>query len=114
MVNYSKTLDHAFSALSSPIRRGMLARLARGWATVTELAEPYDVSLPAISKHLHVLENAGLIERRVQGRVHYCRLLSQPLEEAIEWLDLHRKFWEGQFESLAQFLEERDQEDPGV
>jgi hypothetical protein len=55
-----------------------------------------------------------LIERRVQGRVHYCRLLSQPLEEAIEWLDLHRKFWEGQFESLAQFLEEGDQEDPGV
>ena len=92
----------------------MLARLTRGWATVTELAEPYDVSLPAISKHLQVLEKAGLIERHVQGRVHYLRLLSEPLEEAVEWLDFHRTFWEAQFDSLADFLEERDQEDSGV
>ncbi|HEX6305074.1 MAG TPA: metalloregulator ArsR/SmtB family transcription factor [Anaerolineales bacterium] len=114
MVNYSETLDHTFSALSSPIRRGMLARLTRGWATVTELAQPYNVSLPAISKHLQVLEKAGLIERRVKGRVHYCRLLPQPLDEAIEWLDFHRAFWGAQFESLAEFLDDQDQEDSGV
>lgn len=88
----------------------MLARLAQGWVTVTELAEPFDVSLPAISKHLQVLESAGLLERRVQGRVHYCRLKPQPLEEAIAWLDFHRSFWEGQFESLAEFLKKQDQE----
>lgn len=92
----------------------MLARLTRGWVTVTELAEPYDVSLPAVSKHLQVLEKAGLIERHVQGRVHYLRLLPSPLEEAIEWLDFHRAFWEAQFDSLADFLKERDQEDSGV
>lgn len=92
----------------------MLTRLARGWATVTELAEPHGVSLPAISKHLRVLESAGLIERRVKGRVHHCRLMPQPLEEAIEWLDFHRRFWEGQFDSLAELLKEGDEEDPGV
>ncbi len=78
MVNYSvDMLDETFAALASPIRRGMLERLSRGWATVGELAEPYDVSPPAISKHLRVLEKAGLVERRVRGRVHYCRLVPQ-------------------------------------
>lgn len=111
MVNYSGTLDRTFSALSSPIRRGILTRLAQGWATVTELAEPYKVSPPAISKHLRVLERAGLIERNVRGREHYIKLVPQPLDEAAEWLNFYGEFWTGQFESLAEFLERRDQDE---
>lgn len=105
MVNYSvDMLDETFAALASPIRRGMLERLSRGWATVGELAEPYDVSPPAISKHLRVLEKAGLVERRVRGRVHYCRLVPQRMEDAAAYLNFYRQFWQGQFQSLADFL----------
>ena len=83
-------LDSTFSALADPIRRTILARLARGEATVTELARPFDVSLPAISRHLRVLEEAGLLERTKVGRVHRCRLREQPLREAQEWIAGHR------------------------
>jgi DNA-binding transcriptional ArsR family regulator len=111
MVNYSKkSLDDTFSVLASPIRRGMLARLSQGWATVSELAAPYDVSPPAISKHLRLLERTGLIERRKLGRVHYCRLIPQPILEATEWLNFHKQFWEAQFDSLADFLAQKDEE----
>jgi DNA-binding transcriptional ArsR family regulator len=109
MVNYSKsTLDDTFSALASPIRRGMLERLSQGWATVSELAAPYDVSPPAISKHLRLLERIGLIECRKRGRVHYCRLIPQPMQEAIDWLNFYKQFWEAQFDSLADFLAQED------
>lgn len=110
MVNYSnKTLDDTFSALASPIRRGMLERLSQGWATVSQLAEPYDVSAPAISKHLRILERTGLIERRKIGRVHYLRLIPQPIQEATEWLNFYKQFWEAQFDSLADFLAQEDE-----
>lgn len=112
MVNYSnKVLDKTFDALASPIRRGILARLSQGWAAVTELAEPYDVSLPAISKHLRIMEEAGLIERHKIGRVHYCRLVPGPMQNATEWLNFYRQYWETQLESLAEFLQGEDQEE---
>ena len=105
MVNYSvQNLDDVFAALSSPIRRGMLEQLSHGWATVGELSAPYDVSAPAISKHLRLLEKAGLIERQVVGRVHYCRLVADPMEDAAAWFDFYSQFWRGQFDSLAEFL----------
>lgn len=98
-------LNHLFSALSDPTRRAILARLARGEATVTELSVPFAMSLPAISKHLRVLERAGLLERRVEGRVHHCRLQPRPLKDASDWLAETRAYWEGQLERLADFLE---------
>lgn len=105
MVNYSdQALDETFGALASPIRRGMLERLSRGWATVGELAKPYGVSPPAISRHLRVLEKAGLVERQVRGRVHYCRLVPKPMEDAAAYLGFYKQFWEAQFQSLADFL----------
>ena len=105
MVNYSpEALDDVFAALSSPIRRGMLEQLSRGWATVGELSAPYDVSAPAISRHLRQLEKAGLVERQVVGRVHYCRLVPEPMEGASSWFDFYSEFWSGQFDSLADFL----------
>ena len=112
MVKYSiSTLDQTFSALSDPTRRAILARLAQGGATVTELARPFDMSLPAVSKHLRILENAGLMMRRREGRIHHCRLAVSPLQGAAEWLEFYRVFWETRFESLADYLENTDQED---
>ncbi len=110
MVNYSEAvLDKTFDALASPIRRGILARLSQGWATVTELAEPYDVSLPAISKHLRIMKEAGLIEKRKVGRVHYCRIIPGPMQNATEWLNFYRAFWEAQLKSLAELLDRGDE-----
>lgn len=112
MVKHNSTsLDTTFSALSDSTRRNILARLAEGPATVSEIAEPFDISLPAISRHLRVLEQAGLMTRKVEGRVHTCRLNAQPLREASGWLGAYQDFWEGQFDSLAQFLAENDGED---
>jgi DNA-binding transcriptional ArsR family regulator len=105
MVNYSAHLDSTFSALSDPTRRALLARLALGEATVSELAEPFDVSLPAISKHLRVLESAGLLRRNVEGRVHRCTLASEPMKEAAGWIEQYRVFWDSQLDALAKFLE---------
>ena len=98
-------LDEVFAALADPTRRGIVERLARGEATVGELAEPYAISAPAISRHLRVLERAGLLERRVEGRVHHCRLRTQPLATAQDWMAVYRGFWEGQFDRLAAFLD---------
>jgi DNA-binding transcriptional ArsR family regulator len=112
MVNYSDpVLDRAFEALASPIRRGMLARLSQGWTSVTELAGPYNVSLPAISKHLRIMEEAGLIERQKHGRVHYCRLIPGPMRDAADWLNFYRQFWETQLGSLGNFLEQEEHRD---
>jgi DNA-binding transcriptional ArsR family regulator len=106
MVNYSPTnLDATFGALSDPTRRAILARLAQGEAMVTELAEPFRVSLPAISKHVRVLESAGLLEREVDGRIHRCRLAAQPMKNAAAWIEQYRAFWELQFDALAKYLE---------
>jgi DNA-binding transcriptional ArsR family regulator len=106
MVNSSSDLDRVFHALSASTRRGILAQLARdGVASVGELAEPHAMSAPAISKHLRVLEEAGLIEREIDGRVHRCRLDSVPLAEAAQWIEKTRRFWETQFAALARHLE---------
>jgi DNA-binding transcriptional ArsR family regulator len=107
MVNYSlATLDATFAALSDATRRGILAQLAHGETSVSALAAPYDISLPAVSKHLRVLEGAGLVARHKDGRVHRCRLVAEPMKGAAEWIEHYRKFWEQQFDALARYLEE--------
>ncbi len=101
MVEY---LDQTFSALSDATRRDILSRLALGEATVSEIAEPYEMSLNAVSKHLIVLENAGLVIRSVEGRVHRISLNPEPLRSMSEWLELYRGFWENRLDALEQFL----------
>ena len=101
-------LNAVFGALSDPIRRAIVARLSRGECSVTTLATPFDVSAPAISKHLRVLEQACLIERRKIGRVRYCRLRLDPLEHAGNWIDQQRAFWEQQFGALDRYLRDED------
>ncbi|MCI0395438.1 MAG: metalloregulator ArsR/SmtB family transcription factor [Chloroflexi bacterium] len=106
MVKYATApLDATFAALADPTRRAILSRLAQGPATVTEIARPFDISMPAISKHLRVLEQAGLLVRQKKGRIHVCHLNATPLREASGWLALYERFWEGQLDSLARFLE---------
>ena len=99
-------LNATFAALADPTRRAILARLALGEATVTELAEPFSMSQPAISKHLKVLERAGLISRGLDAQRRPSRLEAQPLAEATEWLEGYRQFWEGSFKRLDGLLEE--------
>jgi DNA-binding transcriptional ArsR family regulator len=107
MVNsFSARLDRTFHALTDPTRRAILLRLAQGEATVGELARPFATSLPAISKHLKVLERAGLLARIRAGRLHRCRLVAAPLAETSAWLDRYRRFWERQLDALAEDLEE--------
>lgn len=101
VTNTAPHLDAAFSALSDPTRRAILTRLARGEATVSQIAAPFDISRPAVSKHLTVLDRAGLVSRRRQGREILCRLEPRPLEEAREWLDRHRGFWNRQLDQLV-------------
>jgi DNA-binding transcriptional ArsR family regulator len=98
-------LDATFSALADPTRRAILARLASGEASVLELAEPFDMSQPAISKHLKVLERAGLISRGRDAQRRPCRLEARPLAEANEWLEKYREYWEQSFERLEGLLE---------
>jgi DNA-binding transcriptional ArsR family regulator len=96
MVKYSPTtLNRTFAALADPTRRRILAHLARGDRRVTDLARPHAMSLPAVSKHLRVLEKAGLLRRRRYGRVHEMQLNAQPLKKAAQWVEEYRKFWEG-------------------
>jgi DNA-binding transcriptional ArsR family regulator len=106
MVNYETgALDATFAALSDPTRRAMLARLAQGESSIVELAQPFAVSLPAVLKHVRVLENAGLLERQKSGRVNRCRLQPAPMRVAGAWIEQYRQFWETQFETLARILE---------
>jgi len=105
MVNSQILLDTTFSALSDPTRRAILSRLREGSASVLELAKPFKMSLPAISKHLRVLEQAGLIHRTKEGRVHRLRLVVKPMKDAAEWIDTYRAFWEDQLDSLAGYLD---------
>ena len=108
MVNRSGAdLDSTFAALSDSTRRGILARLARqGETSVSELAAPYKMSLPAVSKHLRVLEHAGLVARQKDGRVHRCRLRAEPMKDVAAWIEHYRQFWEVQLDSLARYLED--------
>jgi DNA-binding transcriptional ArsR family regulator len=97
-------LDTTFAALADPTRRAILSRLAAGEATVTELAEPFTISLPAVSKHLKVLERAGLITRGRTAQWRPCRLAPEPLGDASEWLERYRQLWEGSFDRLDDHL----------
>ena len=99
-------LDATFAALADPTRRAILARLASGDASVMELVEPFEMTQPAISKHLKVLERAGLIERSRDAQRRPCRLVAEPLAEATEWLVKYRDFWEGRFQKLDALLDE--------
>lgn len=109
--NSSQRLDTVFLALSDPTRRAILERLVQGEASGTELARPFSISVPAISKHLHVLENAALIVRRKEGRVHRFRLATRSMREAATWLEQYRQFWETQFDALATYLEVTSEEE---
>lgn len=101
-------LDRVFQALANRTRRAMLARLVRGPTMVTELAAPFAMSLPSVSKHLKVLEQAGLVERAVDGRVHHCSLGVAPLRELETWLDHYRGFWDDSLAALAHYVEGED------
>jgi DNA-binding transcriptional ArsR family regulator len=98
-------LDATFSALANPTRRAILARLANGRATVNELAEPFEMSLPAISKHIRVLEEAGLVERGRDAQFRPCSLNPRPLAEIARWTDQYRHIWEARFDALADALD---------
>ena len=101
-----RPLDATFFALADPTRRAILARLASGEASVAELAAPFDMTQPAVSKHLRVLERAGLIVRGRDAQRRPSRLEAKPLEEAVEWLENYRKFWERRFHRLDALLDE--------
>ncbi len=97
-------LDLVFTALANQTRRDLLSRLGRAPAKITDLAKPYDMSLPAVSKHLRVLERAGLVVREVDGRVHQCSLDTAPLKEAERWLAYYREYWDQTLDSLARHV----------
>jgi len=104
-------LNLIFHALANRTRRAMLRQLAKGPAMVTELAAPFEMSLPSASKNLKVLEKAGLVDRTVSGRVHRCALDPDSLRDADAWLEFYRGFWSGALDSLARFVEEDDDPD---
>ena len=106
MVNNEAVLDAVFGALADPMRRRMLTRLAKGPATVGELGEPFDVTKGAVTKHVKVLERAGLLKRDIRGRVHRCEIDPLPLDRAEAWVEQVRSFWEARFDELADYLDE--------
>lgn len=106
------SLSATLSALADPTRRGILARLATGEATVKELAEPYDMSLAAVSKHLKVLEHAGLISRGRDAQYRPCRLEAAPMRDVAGWLESYRKFWDESLDRLETYLAELQKGDP--
>jgi DNA-binding transcriptional ArsR family regulator len=107
----SRDLSVTFGALADPTRRAILARLASGEATVSELGEPFEMSGPAISKHLKVLERAGLISRGREAQWRPCRLVGAPLKDAADWLEEYRRFWEDSFDRLDDYLRELQAKD---
>ena len=105
-------LSATFAALADPTRRAILARLASGERSVSELAEPFDISLPAVTKHLKVLERAGLIRRGREAQWRPCRLETKPLREASRWIERYRRFWEDNLDRLGDYLRETQPEEP--
>ncbi len=99
-------LNRTFAALSDGTRRAIVARLAGGEAPLSDLAAPFEMSQTAVSKHVRVLSDAGLVRVEKRGRTRYCRLEAAPMKDASTWLDDYREFWEGQFEALARYLNE--------
>lgn len=117
VIDSTERLNTVFLALADPTRRAILERLAHGEASGTELARPFSISVPAISKHLRVLEHADLILHRKDGRTHRFRLAASPMREAASWLEQYRQFWDAQFDSLETYLlttaqEEQEVHDP--
>ena len=104
MVKYGRKLDATFQALADPTRRAILAALTRGQTPVSVLAAPHKMSLPAVMKHLQVLERAGLVRQRKKGRVRHCRLSARPLKQAEAWLSKYRVFWGHQLDALDRYL----------
>ncbi|MDF1671294.1 MAG: metalloregulator ArsR/SmtB family transcription factor [Roseovarius sp.] len=104
-MNTSDQLDAAFAALANPTRRAILAHLAQGEATVNTLAEPFDMTLPAISKHIRVLENAGLITRGRDAQFRPCTLNTQPLQDVASWTDQYRHIWDARFDVMSNILQ---------
>jgi len=104
MVKYYAQLDATFGALADPTRRAILATLMLGQASITELAKPHRMSLPAVMKHVRVLEGAGLVSQEKTGRTRICQLAAQPLKEAEGWISQYRVFWEKTFDSLERYL----------
>jgi len=112
MVKYNRRLDATFRALADPTRRAILSDLRRGQTSVSVLAAPHGISLPAVMKHLRVLQQAGLVKQRKRGRVRHCRLAARPLKQAEAWLSQYRMFWENQFDALDRYLaQEKSTED---
>jgi DNA-binding transcriptional ArsR family regulator len=108
MVNYQDRLDRTFAALVDPTRRAILVQLERKEASITELAEPFRIKLPAVMKHLDVLTDAGLITRSKQGRTVTVRLRPQPMREALEWLRVYERFWSPRLDRLARYAEDQE------
>jgi DNA-binding transcriptional ArsR family regulator len=106
MATATDRLDHTFAALADPTRRAILERLAAGEASVTELGKPFEMSLPAVSKHLKVLERAGLIARGRERQWRPARLEARPIKEVAEWIERYRRFWEESYERLDEYLDE--------
>ena len=104
MVRYS-TLDRAFSALSDPTRRHILERLGRGPATISELAQPFDISLPGLLKHVRILQQAELVITEKHGRTRQCQLGSEHLDDAAQWIQIYQRRWEGRLDRLGDYLE---------
>lgn len=104
-------LDRTFAALADPTRRRILEQLAGGDRCVTDLARPHRMSLPAVSKHLRVLEGAGLIRRQRNGRVHRLKLEARPMQQAQAWIEEYRKFWEASFDRLEEYLKQLQTKD---
>lgn len=110
MENFDNNLDTVFSAISDPTRRGILSQLKLGEASINQVAEPYNMSQPAISKHIRVLENAGLIKRRKQGTSYLLTLNAVPLEEASDWFEEYKQYWTVKLDQLENFLMQTEKE----
>jgi DNA-binding transcriptional ArsR family regulator len=106
MVNNTQSLDSTFGALADPTRRAILASLMLGQASISELAKPHRMSLPAVMKHIQVLQDAGLVSQKKTGRTRHCRLAAKPLADAEQWISQYRAFWEGTLHSLERYLAE--------
>jgi DNA-binding transcriptional ArsR family regulator len=107
-------MSATFAALADPTRRAILARLALGETSVTELAEPFEMSMPAVSKHLRVLESAGLVERSQRAQFRPVKLKAEPLQEALGWIEQYRQFWEESFDRLDDYLKRLQAEAPAA
>ena len=110
MVNYMDVkLSSVFSALSDPTRRAMLQRLSQGEMSVADLSRPFAITKSAITKHVKILENTGLLERRIEGRTHFCKLNPLPIRQASEWIRFYEQYWNDKFDALDAYLSQEDE-----